>query len=87
MPLTLKSKIQMAAEIQRRKMADWARLELERAADAVLDAYASRSAAVPADPIPLVPLSALASPGSTHPRATAGLVVKGPKKMEKAKAG
>ena len=39
MPNELKEKIAQAAALEHRKMADWARLELEEIADAIIAAY------------------------------------------------
>ena len=45
MPVELKDKIKKAADLDRRKMADWSRLELEHAADMVIASHASKARA------------------------------------------
>jgi hypothetical protein len=47
MPRHLKDRVKQAADLDRRTMADWARLELERAADAVIAAHGASSKALP----------------------------------------
>lgn len=43
MKADIKEKIRTAAELKRRTMADWARLELERASEAVIAAHALKT--------------------------------------------
>ena len=44
MPQLLKDRIKQAADLDRRTMADWSRLELEKAANAVISAASEQSA-------------------------------------------